>query len=286
MDISAKGRIDIQPIHYHDINMHNIKIALLGAILLVISSCKTTKDLQYFDNISSLETGVIGNVGDYELKICPDDELLITVNSIDPKASMMYNLPLTNPAVESDITASGSPTQQTYLVNAAGDITMPVLGKIHVAGLTTTELTNYLTQRIAENVKDPVVKVSMVNFAVSIMGEVKSPKILAVNTERLSVLDAIAACGDLTEYGRRDNILVIREENGQKTFQRLNLHDASIVNSPYFYLQQNDVIYVEPNPIKQTNSKYSINNGYKLSVISTIVSSISVIASLIIALTR
>lgn len=284
--MSAPGRLNIQSHHYHDIKMQKIKFALLGVILLLISSCKTTKDLQYFDTISALETGVIGNVTDYELKIRPDDELLITVNSIDPKASMMYNLPLANPAVESDITSSGSPTQQTYLVNAAGDITMPVIGKIHVGGMTTTQLTDYLTQRISENVKDPLVKVSMVNFGVSVMGEVKAPKILSANTERLSVLDAIAACGDLTEYGRRDNVLIIREENGKKTFQRLNLHDASIVTSPYFYLQQNDVVYVEPNPIKQTNSKYSINNGYKLSVISTIVSSVSVIASLIIALTR
>ena len=266
--------------------MRKINLLAICVCLLAFCSCKTQKNLQYFDTISALESGVIGTLPDYELKIAPDDELLITVNSEDPKASMNFNLPLSNPALQSEITLASTPTQQTYLVSANGDITMPMLGKIHVAGMTTAQLTDYLTEKISATVKDPMVKVALVNFSVSVVGEVTNPRIVTANTERLSVIDALAACGDLSDYGQRENVVVIREENGQKTFQRLNLHDASIMTSPYFYLRQNDIVYVEPNSIKQGNSKYSTNNGYKLSVISTIVSGVSVVASLIIALAR
>ena len=117
------------------------------------------------------------------------------------------------------------------------------------------------------------------------MGEVKNPQRIRVNTKRFSILDALAAAGDITEFGRRDNVMVIREVDGQKSFQRMNLMDNSIFASPYFYLQQNDVVYVQTNDVKVQNSKYNQNNGYKLSVISTIVSAASVIASMIIALT-
>ena len=112
----------------------------------------------------------------------------------------------------------------------------------------------------------------------------ENPKRINVRTERFSVLDALAESGDLTEYGKRDNVIVIREQDGKVTYQRLDLRDANIVSSPYYYLQQNDVVYVEPNNIKASNSRYNTMNSYKLSAISTTVSAVSVIASLIIAL--
>ena len=116
------------------------------------------------------------------------------------------------------------------------------------------------------------------------MGEVKNPHRIYVNSERFTLLDALSAAGDLTEYGERGNVLVIREENGQQIYHRLDLADSNIFSSPYFYLQQNDVVYVEPNQIRIDNSKYNQNNAFKLSVISTIVSTASVVASLVIAL--
>ena len=117
------------------------------------------------------------------------------------------------------------------------------------------------------------------------MGEVKTPCAINVKRERYSILDALSDAGDLTEYGERDNVLLIREENGAKTYHRINLNDASILSSPYFYLKQNDVVYVEPNSIREDNSKYNQNNSYKVSVVSAIVSACSVVASLVIALT-
>ena len=161
----------------------------------------------------------------------------------------------------------------------------PVIGKIHVAGLTTAQLTDELTRMISKDVTDPVVTVRLRNFSVNVMGEVNSPGIKGVGGERCSILDAIAAAGDLTPYGNRNDVLLIRENNGKREYHRLNLNDASLLSSPYFYLQQNDVVLVTPNDIRQDNAKYNQLNSYKLSVISTIVSSCSIIASLIIALT-
>ena len=138
--------------------------------------------------------------------------------------------------------------------------------------------------RVSANVKDPFVRVELLGFNIDVMGEVKNPQRIYVNSERYTLLDALSAAGDLTEYGERSNVLVIREEDGKQTYHRLNLADSNIFSSPYFYLHQNDVIYVEPNQIRIDNSKYNQNNAYKLSVISTIVSASSVVASLIIAL--
>lgn len=269
-------------------NIKTISTFIISCVAsALITGCSTGRALSYFDNIEEYDSGTIGTLPDYQIRIEPDDELIITVNSLDPKATADYNLPMANPATNAEA-ASGSatPSQQTYLVNALGDINFPVLGKIHVGGMTTIELTNYLTERIAEKVVDPIVRVSLVNFSVSVIGEVTTPRVVNTGGERLSVLDALAVAGDLSDYAKRENVLVIREIDGKKVYQRLNLKDASIVESPFFYLKQNDVIYVEPNAIRQANSKYNTNNAFKLTVISSALSAVSIITSLIIALTR
>ena len=270
-----------------EMKRHISLLAIIAAIIVAASSCSSGRQLSYFDDIEAYNEGTMGVLGDYQVRIKPDDELLITVNSLDPKASADYNLPMTNPALaEKAPTTSSSQQQQTYVVNALGDINFPVLGKIHVKGMTTLELTEYLTSRIAERVVDPVVRVALANFNVSVMGEVEKPGPVKVSTERLSVFDALVAAGDLTDYGRRENVLVIREIDGKQVYQRLNLKDSKVVESPFFYLQQNDVVYVEPNSIRQANSKYNSNNAFKLTVISSVISAVSVITSLVIALTR
>ncbi len=135
--------------------------------------------------------------------------------------------------------------------------------------------------------KDPIVTVDMTNFSVIVSGEVKTPAIIPVATERMTILEALASAGDLTEYGERSNVLIIRENvDGTRQFGHVDLNSSEVLTSPYYYLQPKDYIYVSPNKIKQDNSKYNQNNAFKLSVISTIVSGCSVVASLIIALTR
>lgn len=257
------------------------------AVLLMCASCGSTKEvptLAYFQNLKDSVGKLPDNVSNYKIKIQPDDELVITITSTLPEATAMYNLPLGNPSLKGNINATQSPRIQTHIVDRNGMIQLPVLGEIQAAGLSTKELEAVIKNRVSEHVKDPFVRVEMINFTVNVMGEVRAPQRIVVGKERFSVLDALAAAGDLTEYGKRDNVLVIRTENGKSTYHRLNLTDGSIYASPYFYLQQNDVVYVEPNDIKIDNSKYNQFSAFKLSQLSTIVSLASVIASLVIAL--
>ena len=257
------------------------------AVLLMCASCGSTKEvptLAYFQNLKDSVGKLPDNVSNYKIKIQPDDELIITITSTLPEATAMYNLPLGNPSLKGNINATQSPRIQTHIVDRNGMIQLPVLGEIQAAGLSTKELEAVIKNRVSEHVKDPFVRVEMINFTVNVMGEVRAPQRIVVGKERFSVLDALADAGDLTEYGKRDNVLVIRTENGKSTYHRLNLTDGSIYASPYFYLQQNDVVYVEPNDIKIDNSKYNQFSAFKLSQVSTIVSMASVIASLVIAL--
>ena len=259
-------------------------IPIILAAVACLASCSSPKtSLPYFVDIREVKEGVLDTL-DYLPTIKPDDELSITVNSTNPGATAVYQMPMINPATTSEMAKTSSPRFQTYIVNSKGDITFPELGTIHVEGLTTEQLAAELTQKISKDVKDPQVDVRILNFEVSVGGEVRTPSRIPLSRQRMTVLDALALAGDLTEYGERSDVLVIREENGQRTYTHLDLNKSETLNSPYFYLKQNDYIYVSPNTIKQSNSRYNTNNSYKLSVISTVVSATSVVASLIIAL--
>lgn len=258
---------------------------ILGTVMTgLAASCSTSKTvLPYFTDLSEVQTGIFPG-GDYSPEIKPDDELLITVTSINQVATAAYNLPLSNPATHSELFKTSTPSQQTYMVNKDGYIMFPVLGKLHVAGMTVDSLQKDLTQRISADVENPIVNVALVNFRVVVAGEVQQPRSINVRRNRYSILDALTDAGDLTPHGERSKVLLIREENGERKFVHLNLNSSELLTSPYFYLQQNDYIYVEPNKILEANSKYNQNNAYKLTVISTVVSAASVIASLVIAL--
>ncbi len=267
------------------------KILLMLVAVVILSSC-STKKLAYFTDISEMPAGSI-TAGHPGLKIKPGDELFITVTSEVPEATVAYNLPLSNPGsmtgkmeIGSDVAIMTSQVkQQTYIVDRQGDISFPVLGRIHVEGMTTGQLTAELTNRISQNVDDPYVRVELINFRVKVLGDVTKPDSYDVKGETMTVLDALAMAGDMTPYGRRDNVLVIRQNGDQTTYERLDLRDSKAITSPYFYLQQNDVVYVEPSKgrLSQADSQ---NNAYKINVISAIVSGVSVISSLIIAITR
>jgi len=262
-------------------------IVMIAAVTLL--SCTSSKDntLAYFNNLGDATSGVLPNVqGNYPVRLQPDDELVISVTSAVPEATAIYNVPMNNPATRSSLLTATNPRSQTYLVDNQGYIMMPKLGRIAVGGKTTEEVREYITEQVAKDVKDPFVRVEIVNFGIDVLGEVKNPHRVVTGQQYFTVLDALAACGDLTEYGKRDRVYVIRTEGNQRTYHRLDLTSSEVFSSPYFYMQQNDVVYVEPNQIRIDNSKYNQNNAFKLSVISTIVSGVSVIASLIIALAR
>ena len=260
-------------------------IMLIAAATLL--SCTTTKDnnLSYFKDILESPSGVLTkHQNDYPIHIQPDDELIISVSSAVPEATAAYNLPMDNPATRGNLRQATQPRTQTYIVDQQGYIMLPVLGRYLVKDKTTAQISQEITEMISKDVKDPYVRVDLVNFGVDVMGEVNNPQRTYSSHEKFTVLDAISQCGDLTEFAKRDRVFVIRTEEGVSSYHRLDLNSSEIFNSPYFYLRQNEVIYVEPNQIRIDNSKYNQNNAFKLSVLSTVVSPASVIASLIIAL--
>jgi len=259
-------------------------LATVLVLLLLLSSCsKKYTDLPYFTNIDEV---TISDANNYEIKIEPGDELFIQVSSTVPGASSPYNLPIATPSKSGTDKNFDQGKVLTYTVDKLGDINFPILGKIHVEGLTLDELRDKLTQMISADVTDPTVTIEMMNFVVNVGGEVLRPGRIGVSSRRFSILDALAQVGDLTEYGNRETVLIIREENGHRTHARLNLNDANVLNSPYFFLKQNDYIYVEPNKIKQDNSKVNNNTSQRLQIYSIILTTVSLIVSTTIALTK
>lgn len=259
------------------------KIIIL-TFLSIITSCRAKHDLTYFEDIKESQSGIL-STPQYTYRLEPENELIITVTSSVPAASAQFNLPYTNPATSGSTQTNTTPQLKTYVIDNKGDIDFPVLGTIHVSGMTTYEVKEYLEKRISEYVKDPIISVELLGYKITVLGEVGAPKTIVTSADRYNILNALGACGDLTDYGKRDNILVMRRtDNGQIEYGRLDLHNSNITQSPYFWLKNNDVVIVEPNNIKQDNSKYNTNNAYKLSVISTIVGISASIVSLIIAL--
>lgn len=267
----------------------SIALALsAAAVMLTLGSCSTPKaSMTYFENIATTDNGQLGNV-DYELKIAPDDKLDIRVTSTNPNAAQIFNIPSSYSTVMDPNTGTMVQTPAgnniDYLVSQSGDISFPILGKIHVAGMTTTQLADYIYDHVKDQIEDPIVTVQLTNFHVSILGEVNRPGNVSANSERFTIMVAIARAGDLTPYAVRDNILLIREENGKKEYHHLNLNDSKVFTSPYFYLKQNDMVVVQPNDVRRSNVNYNVNNGYRLQVTSAIISACSVVASLAIAL--
>jgi polysaccharide export outer membrane protein len=251
---------------------------------LLFASCSSSKsNLAYFRDITD-QTQVVNLPKNELVKISPNDELFITVTSTQPEATAQFNLPAANPATQKDMQIYQSPRQLTYVVSNDGDLDFPQIGTIHVAGMTTEELQADLKTRISKWVDDPVVTVRMQNFRVNVFGEVNNPAAILVTTNRYTILDAIVDAGDLTPYGVREEVLLIREENGTQKRVLLDLTSSDLLTSEYYYLQPNDYIYVRPNNVREGIAKYDSNKSYKLSMVSTVVSACSVLASLIIAL--
>ncbi|MCD8072859.1 MAG: polysaccharide biosynthesis/export family protein, partial [Alistipes sp.] len=212
---------------------------LLFLTLLIISSCGSTKKTVYFQGIDQVDIAKV--ITEYEVRIMPNDNLHITVSAINPEAAEMFN--------NMNMSRGGNINYETlnvmgYLVDSEGFINFPVLGKIHLGGLTKTQAINYLTEKISEYIEDPVVNVRFINYKVTILGEVKNPGTYTIKDEKVTLLEAIGMAGDLTIFGKRDNVLITRETDGIKTAHRLDLTSPDILSSDYYYLQQNDVVYV------------------------------------------
>ncbi|MDR2084394.1 MAG: polysaccharide biosynthesis/export family protein [Bacteroidales bacterium] len=221
------------------------KISNLLFLLIIISatSCTTSKQIIYFQNIEELEQQKID--AEYITKIKKDDLLTIVVSGPDKEVVMPFNLTLTDNASYGS-SVDPSKTVLPYLVDSDGYIDFPVLGRIYIEGMTRMELTNYLKEEISNFVKDPVVMVTFSNYKITVLGEVRSPGTYTMPSERTTILQALGMAGDLTITAKREGILLIREIDGVQTHITIDLRSAEIMNSPYFYLHQNDVIYVPP----------------------------------------
>ncbi|MDD6280690.1 MAG: polysaccharide biosynthesis/export family protein [Muribaculaceae bacterium] len=252
------------------------------AAVLMLSSCSHKTMLPYFRDVTESEVQL---TVPKQVEIEPDDELYIMVSSPQPTATAQFNFPTINPASgESTLVNAGS-KQLTYFVDAEGNIDIPALGKVHVAGLTVEQIQTKIKDLISKWVDNPSVEVRLMSFRVNMLGEFTKPGTVVTDRKTYTILQAIADAGDLTPYGRRDKVLLIREDGGKQKRVILDLTKSDLLTSEYYYLQPNDVIYVMPNNVREGIAKYDQSKSYNLSMISTIVSATSVIASLIIALT-
>lgn len=246
-------------------------------VLLSFSACTSSKKILYLQDVKPLVKQDIENK--YEVKIHNDDMLAIMINSKNPELALPFNMPL----VSYQVGYQNSYSQRIlgYLVDSDGDIDFPILGKIHVAGMTRKGLTEYLKQRLIDEdyIKDPIVTVQFLNFKISVMGEVNRPGSFDINSDRITLLEALSKAGDLTIYGRRDRVAVIREVDGVRTILYHDLRSSDIFQSPCYYLQQNDIVYVEPNKAKAAQSRINQNNTVSVwtSVISVLTSIVTLI---------
>ena len=263
------------------------KILILFGILLLattlLSSCGTTKQIAYLQNSDSIDFAQSRFL--YDARIMPKDQITISVNTTTPEASVPFNLLLQNSYTQGRSVSSANSTLMPYLVDNDGFINFPIVGRMKVGGLTKAEAEQLVTEKIrpymAES-ENPVVTVTMASYSVSVLGEVNRPGTFQVSREKITILEALAQAGDLTIYGVRDRVKLIREDaTGKKSIETLNLCDANIINSPYYYLQQNDVVYVEPNKIKAQNSKVGQTTTLWFSATSILVSLTSLLYNIL-----
>ena len=259
------------------------KLLLCSLVLLSIlsfTSCMSTKKVVYFQNKDSIDVTLSRQL--YDAKIMPKDILQITVFTTDPEAATPFNLGGQTSATQS----SGQNSVLSYLVDNDGDIVLPVIGKIHLGGMTKNEAESYIKGLIKPYMSEsenPVVHVRMANYKFAVIGEVGGPGVYTATNEKINIIEALAMAGDLTLYGERDKIFLLRENSdGQKEFHRLNINDANIISSPYYYLQQNDIVYVEPNKTKARNEYYRTSTSMWFSLGSILMS----ITTFILALTK
>jgi polysaccharide export outer membrane protein len=242
-----------------------VNFLLYLGVLLFMTSCASKKKMIYLQGIEQASTS---EVVKYEPKIQLDDLLYINVSSESIEAAAPFNL-----GGDAEQTLAGGNVIQfrSYLVDNNGEIDFPILGIMKVAGLSKTELHDLLKIKLEEYLKDPILVIRVVNFKVTVMGEVKNPGSFTINSDRLTIMEALAQAGDLTPVANRDNILVVREESGLKSYYRVNLTDSELLKSPIYYLKQNDLIIVEPRFTKPESSVIGANLPLTLSVVSLLV---------------
>lgn len=258
------------------------RILFSFCLLFSLAGCSSYRNVPYLQNPQ-----IVNNFNEdlplYDARIMPKDLLTITVNTTDPLVAAPFNL-LVQSSLSTSITATTQPALQQYLVDNNGEINFPVLGRLNVGGLTKREAENMIRKKLKPYIinEEPIVTVRMVNYKISVLGEVNRPGAFTINNEKVNVLEALAMAGDMTIYGVRDDVKLIREqEDGKREIIKLNLTNAAIVTSPYYYLKQNDILYVKPNKMKAKNADIGTTTSLWLTSTSILVSIASLIATIL-----
>lgn len=242
-------------------------------MILLFGSCGSRKNMVYIQQDSTQ----INNLYEQHVpRIQINDILTIAVTAADPKVTAPFN-PVSSMTSSNMTQSVDMALRPTYTVDNEGNITLPMLGKVHVAGMTRIQAIEKLRSELSIYIKDPGVNMNFNNFRISVLGEVARPGSFIMPTERVTILEALGMAGDMTIRGVRERVLLIREVDGQKTMHHLDLTKQNILNSPYYYLAQNDVIYVEPNKAQINNSKLGANTNIIISIASLLITVISVL---------
>ena len=250
-------------------NTRNLILKISVICFIVLSSCASRKDMVYFQDGPLLTSETVNMYT--ELVYQPNDLLTIDINGADPETVQPYRLPpVTFDDNMSVLSVQGTLRAQAYLIDMNGNIDFPSLGTLKIGGLTRSQTVTFFKEKLSEFIKDPIVNVRLANFSISVLGEVNRPGVYNIQDERVSLSEALGLAGDLTISGKRDNVFLIREVDGKKRFAKLDLTSINIVNSPLYYLMQNDVIYVEPNNAKIRSSTYNPNTGILISAVATL----------------
>lgn len=259
--------------------MKNVYLFAFYLFAFILTSCSSQKNIAYFYGLDSKSADSINLSFNkaHEALIGSGDLLSITVTGLDPLAVAPFNLPLVSYATPGSDILYSQPQMQGYLVDINGNINFPVIGILKLSGLTKSQAITYLYDKLSPFLKNPIVTIQFMNYKITVLGEVSRPGQYSINNERVTVLDALGLAGDMTIYGRRNNLLITRETNGKLEFVRLNLNNEDAFKSPFFYLQQNDVIYVEPNAVKSIASQ---NISLYISSISALATTFSIIYSI------
>lgn len=240
-------------------------------ILITLASCASREDVVYFQDAGSFETIINDNVPATKFKV--DDLVSIHVSSLNPEASAPFNLYRGGTGG-----TTGTPTDPVdYLIDQDGMIDFPVIGKLKITGLSPDDLRSLLRDRLSDYLKDPIINIQIRNYRITVLGEVSSPGNYPVLGEQLTILEALGLAGDITLRGKRDNILVIRDFEGTKIYQRVDLTSKEVMKSPAYYITQNDVIYVEPNKTGIRETSIGSNTALTVSIISLLITTTAII---------
>lgn len=224
------------------------KICFLFLLILFVS-CASRKKIAYVQNADTEKNS--SELINYEPRLQKDDLLSIIISADQPEATLPFNMPQIQGNYQLNENQDGI---KTYLIDSYGNIQFPVIGKIELAGLSRTEAVKKIANEVKQYITNPTVNLRILNFKIAIIGEVNRPGNFKIASERMTILEALSQAGDLTIYGRRNNVLIIRESDGKRTFNRIDLTKADFINSPFYYLSQNDVVVVEPNKTKVNTS--------------------------------